>query len=76
MPWTRHGWRGLASMSLLAIPIGCAPTTDTAATDAASPRAAFCRLSVPIAWSRADTDATIRAVKEHNAAYDTLCRPP
>jgi hypothetical protein len=63
-------------MSLLAIPTGCAPTTDTAATDIAGPRAAFCQLSAPITWSRADSDATIRAVKAHNAAYDALCRPP
>jgi hypothetical protein len=50
--------------------------TDTAATDPAGPQAAFCRLAVPIPWSRADSDATIRAVKQHNAAYDALCRPP
>lgn len=27
----------------------------------------------PITWSRADTDDTIRQVREHNAAWEALC---
>lgn len=45
---------------------GCVTTTASGGTECARWR--------PIAWSRADTDDTIRAVKEHNAAWEALCR--
>lgn len=48
----------------------------TEATPAApSPTAAYCRLAEPIGWSGRDTDATIRAVKAHNAVHAALCPP-
>lgn len=50
--------------------IGCARMTASAGTD---PGVA-CRAFEPVGWSKADSDATIRAVKEHNAAWRTICR--
>lgn len=77
MPWTRRNWRGPVSTSALALLTGCALTTGIGGTDAArdgvAPTAAYCRLAEPIGWSRADTDATIRAVKAHNAVHAALC---
>jgi hypothetical protein len=79
MRWTRRGWRACAAASATATLAACATTTVTDATDgdiAAAPVgvvAAACRLFEPIGWSRADTDATIAAVKAHNAAHDALC---
>lgn len=34
----------------------------------------LCKSVKPITWEDADTDATIREVKEHNAVYKRLCR--
>ena len=34
----------------------------------------FCGASQPIYWSKSDTDKTILAVKEHNAAWKALCQ--
>jgi hypothetical protein len=51
---------------------GCATTTDTVAIEPGADT--FCRIARPITWSVSDTDQTIREVKEHNAAYDRLCR--
>lgn len=61
----------LAALLLSAMPIltGCATTTATGGrTDAVA-----CAAFEPIRWSRRDTIATIRAVKEHNAAWDAVC---
>jgi hypothetical protein len=52
---------------LLILP-GCATTTASVATDAVA-----CSAFEPIRWSRRDTDNTIRQVKEHNAAWKTVC---
>jgi len=64
---------------LSTIPTACAPTTGTVATDRAAdptrPSAVYCRLAEPIAWSQADTDETIRAIKAHNAVVAALCPP-
>ena len=57
---------------LLATPIltGCVTTTATGGrTDAVA-----CSAFEPIRWSRRDTDPTIRAVKEHNAAWVAVCK--
>jgi hypothetical protein len=34
-----------------------------------------CRAYVPIRYSRHDTAETIRQAREHNAAWDALCKP-
>ncbi len=62
----------LAVLSALLTPllIGCARMTASAGID---PGAA-CRSFEPIGWSQNDSDATIRAVKEHNAAWRGVCR--
>jgi hypothetical protein len=58
--------------ALLPMPLlilaGCATTTATVGTDAVA-----CSAFEPIRWSRRDTDETIRAAKEHNAAWAALC---
>lgn len=38
-----------------------------------SPAPTFCAVAKPILWSARDTDATIIAVKAHNAAWVSLC---
>lgn len=60
------------ALPLLALPIltACATTTATGGrTDAVA-----CSAFEPIRWSRRDTDATIRAVKEHNTAWEAVCK--
>lgn len=42
-------------------------------TDAADVRAVACGAFEPITYSRDDTDATIRQVRMHNAAFLALC---
>ena len=56
-------------MMLLA---ACATPTGSGAT---GDRLA-CLGFAPIGWSKLDTDATIRAVKEHNAAWVSVCGKP
>lgn len=46
---------------------GCVTTTGGGETKV------FCASAKPIAWSAADTDATIREVKAHNAVGRALC---
>lgn len=60
------------AMPLLAMPIltGCATTTATGGRTDAVPCSAF----EPIRWSHRNTDPTIRAVKEHNAAWTAVCK--
>ena len=43
------------------------------ATDPLPGADTFCRVARPISWSTKDTDATIREVKEHTAAWKRLC---
>lgn len=62
----------LVALPLLATPIlvGCATMTAAGVRTEAVTCAAF----EPIRRSTRDTDATIRAAKEHNAAWDAVCK--
>lgn len=51
---------------------GCATTTASVVTGTDATRVA-CAAFSPIWWSAADSDGTIRQVKEHNAAHGALC---
>jgi len=63
-----RGWtRRLALAAPLLLP-ACATTTPISVTDTS------CRGFVPIHYSRKDTPATIQQVREHNAAWDALCK--
>ncbi len=59
-------------VALLLVPLpiltGCATTTASVGTDAVA-----CSAFEPIRWSKRDTEETIRQVKEHNAAWKTVC---
>ena len=57
----------LLPMSLLILP-GCATMTASVGTDAVA-----CSAFEPIRWSKKDTDDTIRQIKKHNAAWNTIC---
>ena len=46
----------------------CEQPTSRVVTDTA------CKAYVPIRYSRRDTPDTIRQAREHNAAYDVLCK--
>lgn len=50
---------------------GC-QTTGSAAIEPGADT--FCRIAKPITWSRLDSEATVREIKEHNAAWVRLCR--
>jgi hypothetical protein len=58
--------------ALLPMPLlilsGCATTTASVGTDAVA-----CSAFEPIRWSKKGSDDTIRQVKEHNAAWMTIC---
>lgn len=60
------------ALPLLAMPIltGCATTTVSGGRSDSVACSAF----EPIRWSGRDTDPTIRAVKEHNAAWKAVCK--
>lgn len=63
-----QGWKRLP---LLAVPLllqACATTTPISVTDTS------CRGFVPILYSRKDTPGTIQQAREHNAAWDALCK--
>jgi hypothetical protein len=55
---------------LAALPLlqACATTTPISVTDTS------CRGFVPILYSRKDTPGTISQAREHNAAWDALCK--
>jgi hypothetical protein len=61
---------------------GCATVTDIFATMTRAPaetvdvNAVACGAFKPIAWSRADTDATLAQIHEHNAAFEAVCGAP
>ncbi len=62
--------RKLAPLVPALLLAGCATTTTlTSVTTDTS-----CRSFVPILYSRKDTPATIQQVREHNAAFDALCK--
>lgn len=68
----------LPILLLLVSLTACAPTMDFGATDSANAasnaKRVACDAFEPITWSTKDTDATIGAVKAHNAAYKALCQ--
>lgn len=68
----------LAALLAIAMPMlaGCVTTTATGGTTDVHRIVATdvgCTAFEPIRWSPRDTDATIRAAKEHNAVLDALC---
>lgn len=63
-----QGWKKLAPLALLPLLAACATTTRTVVTDTS------CRGFVPILYSRKDTAGTVQQVREHNAAWDALCK--
>lgn len=78
MRLTRRMTREWLPMLLLIVSLtACAPMTDFGGTDSRSAVAKAARVAcvafAPITWSSKDTDATIRAVKRHNASYGALC---
>ena len=73
----------LAALSMILCTLtGCTTATVSGGTEPPStgrPAALglACSAFQPIPWASADTDATLRAVRAHNAAYLALCpRPP
>ena len=60
-------WNKLALLAVLPMLIGCRTTTPTAVTDTA------CLAFEPITYSSKDTPITYRQIREHNAAFRTLC---
>ena len=69
IPWTP--WRGRSPLAvLLCMTLTACAGTGGTGTDAA------CLAFAPITFSASnDTPETIRQVREHNAAWDALCRP-
>lgn len=53
----------------LILVLWCQPPKPPPVSDVAR----FCMVARPIAWSRRDTEETIRAVKAHNAAGVKVC---
>lgn len=62
-------------LSLLGLS-ACGTTTDSAGPTSPPVVDSFCVVAKPIYWSATDTDATILAVKEHNAVWKARCEPP
>lgn len=60
----------LAVIFALCLLTGCGSTTNLSVDDG---KLSFCDGAKPIAWSAMDTDATLEAVKEHNAVGKALC---
>jgi uncharacterized lipoprotein YajG len=60
-------WKKLALLAALPILTGCQTTTPTAVTDTA------CLAFEPITYSSKDTAVTSRQVRQHNAAFKSLC---
>lgn len=58
-----------ALLALALLLPGCATTTPTSVMTDTS-----CRSFVGIHYSRKDTAGTIQQVREHNAAFDALCK--
>lgn len=66
-PSMRRALRVLLPIAATALLAGCATTTGSGATRV------YCGAAVPIRWSAADSDATIRQAKAHNAVGRRLC---
>jgi hypothetical protein len=59
-----------AKPALLAMPLilaGCLTTTPTSVIDTS------CLAMEPITYSRSDTSVTVAQIRQHNAAYRSLC---
>jgi hypothetical protein len=69
----RASWCGLIALAALT---QCQTMDSSATTDGArqSFRPAACAAFAPVYWSAKDTAKTIAQVKEHNAAWQALCR--
>ena len=63
----------LLGLSLPLLLISCASPMASSAPMAPNPIDCQGALEKPITWSAKDTDATILAVKEHNAAWVAEC---
>lgn len=59
--------RKLAPLAALSLLTACQTTTPTAVTDTA------CLAFEPITYSRKDTALTSREIRQHNAAFRSLC---
>jgi len=59
----------LLALGLLFPLTGCVTTTGLSES-----RQALCDQFQPIRWAEADSDDTIRSVKQHNAVFVKLCR--
>ena len=62
-------WRKLVLLAALPLLPACQTTTPISVTDTS------CRAFAPILYSRKDTAGTIQQAREHNAAFDALCKP-
>lgn len=62
------GLKKLAPLVLALLLPACQTTTPISVTDTS------CRGFVPILYSRKDTAGTIQQAREHNAAWDALCK--
>ena len=60
-------WKKLAPLVALSMLTGCQTTTPTAVTDTA------CLAFEPITYSSKDTLLTSRQIRQHNAAFRSLC---
>ena len=60
-------WKKLALPAALSMLTGCQTTTPTAVTDTA------CLAFEPITYSRKDTPLTNLQIRQHNAAFRSLC---
>jgi hypothetical protein len=60
-------WKKLAPLAALLTLTACQTTTPTAVTDTA------CLAFEPITYSSKDTPLTYRQVRQHNAAFRSLC---
>lgn len=63
----RGALKRLALLGALLMLTACQSTTQIAVTDTS------CQAFEPIRYSRSDTAETVRQVRQHNAAFRTLC---
>jgi uncharacterized lipoprotein YajG len=60
-------WKKLAPLAAPLVLAACQATTPTAVTDTS------CLAFEPITYSRKDTVMTAQQIREHNAAFQSLC---
>ncbi len=65
--WKNCVWRAAGVILAMLMLTNCAKMTDSVASDIS------CLGFGPIGWSRLDSDATIREIKQHNASWLALC---